>query len=73
MMLITELEVEKLYLALVSMDLLSAKNLPSESLQLLRTVLSRLSVGTYNTRTELLCQDTNIQETWNYEAQMPVC
>ncbi len=52
------IRVENMYFALVSVDLLPAKNLPSESLQLLRSILSRLSVGTYDTRSELLCQQT---------------
>lgn len=43
-----------LYFALVGLDLLSAEQLPSEGLQLLRPVLARLSVGAHDAGTQLI-------------------
>lgn len=42
------------YFALVGLDLLSAEQLPPERLQLLHSVLARLSVGAHDAGTQLI-------------------
>lgn len=42
------------YFALVGLDLLSAEQFPSESLQLLHSVLACLSVGAHDAGTQLI-------------------
>lgn len=49
-----EAVIRLVYFALVGLDLLSAEQFPSESLQLLYSVLAGLSVGTHNAGTQLI-------------------
>lgn len=46
--------IRSIYFVLVGLDLLPVEQFPSESLQLLHSVLAGLSVGTHNVGTQLI-------------------
>lgn len=64
-----------MYFALVGLDLLSAEQFPSESLQLLHSVLAGLSVGAHNAGTQLIWEKRsthiNIKNTTQLHALQP--